>query len=81
MTTHEGDDAIASATQALATARSAIVGRIEPGAGAEVTVRREGDRWIVEWAFPPAPRRGPDFEARVEIDAASGEVLSILAGS
>lgn len=81
MTTQGRDDVIASAAQALAAARSAIAGRIEPRAGAEVSVRREGDRWTVEWAFAPAPRRGPDFEARVEIDAGSGEVISILAGS
>jgi hypothetical protein len=77
----EHDDAIRTADEAITGARAAIEGKIEPGPGAAVTAVRRGDRWIVEWAFPPQPRRGPDFEARVELDARSGEVLSILAGS
>jgi len=66
---------------AVRLAADAIAGKISPGDGAKVSVQCIGDVWHVEWKVPGDHGRGPDFEARVTIDGASGEVLSILAGS
>ena len=69
------------ADDALQIAEEAIRGRVAPREGALVSVRLSGDEWEVEWALPPGRGRGPDFEARVAIDARTGAVTSILAGS
>jgi len=66
---------------AVSIAAEAIQGKLTPRPGAEVSAMLNEGTWTVEWTCPPDGRRGPDFEARVEIDAATGEVTSILAGS
>ncbi len=73
--------AVTSEEAAVALAQRAIDGKITPRPGAVIAVARDGDTWQVEWTLPPEPRRGPDFEARVRIDAATGEILEILAGA
>ena len=74
-------DRVNLAADALHIAEEAIVGHVAPREGALVSVCRRGDEWEVEWALPPGQGRGPDFEARVAIDARTGAVTSILAGS
>lgn len=68
--------------EAIDAARQAIVGKVEPVAGAPVTVRRSGPEIVVEFGHPLAPGgRGPDYDAQVRLDAETGSVLGILGGS
>jgi len=66
---------------AIRLAAAAIKGKITPADAARVHAVRRGEVWEVEWAATPGVGRGPDFEARVTIDADSGRVIDILAGS
>jgi uncharacterized membrane protein YkoI len=81
LTVHDEPGPVETEEQALAIAQQAIAGKITPRAGSSVQIVRRDDSWDVEWALAPEPRRGPDFEARVTIDAETGEVTSVLAGS
>lgn len=67
---------------AVRAARKAVRGyaTLTPGAG--VRVKEDNGRIVVEFARHNAPgERGPDYEARVTLDAQTGEVLEILGGS
>lgn len=83
MTEEDVRPAISNVEEAIACAEAAIAGHLRPREGSIPTATRDGDRWIVEWATPEAQAgvRGPDFEARVTLDAWSGQALEILAGS
>jgi hypothetical protein len=73
--------AVETAAEAIALANDAIAGRVTPRPGAEVHATCTDDAWEVVWVLAGPPQRGPDFEAKVTIDAWSGEVTSVLAGS
>ncbi len=68
--------------KAIAIARQAIAGKVNLQKGAPVTVERKGDAYVVTFVLilPPGTR-GPDYDAQVTIDAATWEVVKILAGS
>ncbi|HLX64569.1 MAG TPA: hypothetical protein VKX17_25070 [Planctomycetota bacterium] len=70
------------AQQAIALARKACEGKVELPADAPVKVLVEGGNYIVIFLqrHPPG-ELGADYHARVTIDAASGKVIQILAGS
>jgi len=73
---------VISDDDAVAAARVALVGRVNPQPGAPVRVTREGAQIIVEFGRQDPPgTRGPDYDARVRLDAESGGILSILGGS
>jgi hypothetical protein len=64
---------------ALAAARQHM--RIDPGSPIEVRLH-DAARYIVTFVHLNAPGvRGPDYDARVTLDATTGEVLEILAAS
>lgn len=68
--------------EAIAAARTALAGRVNPQAGGPIRVTREGQRISVEFGrHDPPGTRGPDFDARVVVDAGSGRILSVLGGS
>lgn len=63
-------------------ARAAVDGLVEVDDGGPVTVERRGQHWVVEFErVNPPGVRGPDFDARVTLDARTGEVVEILGGS
>jgi hypothetical protein len=65
---------------AIAAARQAIEGHITL-TGGPVHVERTGKEVIVEFRRDDPPgTRGPDYDARVVLDAATGEVRSLLGG-
>jgi len=67
---------------AIEIAQEAIVGKVEVQDENLVTVTLEGDRYIVTFERDNPPGvRGPDYDAKVTIDAESGDVLEILGGS
>lgn len=67
--------------QAVAAARAAVAGAVELSGG-PVSVNRQGDTVVVEFGcdLPPGTR-GPDYDARVTLDAKSGAVREILGAS
>jgi len=67
---------------AVEAARKAIRGHVTLPGNAEVRITADDDRVVVEFPRRNAPgERGPDYEARVTLDARTGEVLEILGGS
>lgn len=67
--------------QAIAAARQALVGKVEPQAEGPIRVSRQGARIMVEFGrHDPPGTRGPDYDARVCVDAHSGLVQSVLGG-
>lgn len=68
--------------EAIEIAKKAIKGSITPQQNAPIEVELKNDQYIVVFVciWPPGTR-GPDFSARVTIDAHSGRVLEILAGA
>ncbi len=69
-------------SSAIEIAQEAIVNKVELQNDAPITATLEGERYVVifERNDPPGVR-GPDYDAKVTIDARSGEVLEILGGS
>lgn len=67
--------------QAVAAARAAVAGTVEISGG-PVSVSRRGDTVVVEFGcdLPPGTR-GPDYDARVTLDAKTGTVREILGSS
>ena len=67
---------------AIAAARAALVGRVNPQPGGPIRVLREAGRISIEFGRNDPPgTRGPDFDARVVLDVGSGSVISVLGGS
>lgn len=67
---------------AIDIARAASQGVLEVPLNAPVEVEEADDALVVSFlAQNPPGVRGPDFHARVRLDAESGEVLEIVAGS
>lgn len=68
--------------QALAIARQAIAGKASPAPGAPVEIARADGRITVTFVHETPPNMlGADYDARVVIDAASGDVLQLLVGA
>ncbi len=68
--------------EAVARAKEAIEGlaTIQPDSTVEVKRRRK--KYIVTFVrFNPPGVRGPDFDAKVTLDAETGEILEILGAS
>ena len=71
--------------QAIDIARKAIVGKAKSDDDAPITVTHERKKLhkvvVVEFgAYNPPGVRGPDFSARVTLDAKSGEVKDLQVG-
>lgn len=68
--------------QAIEIARRAIQGKIDLQSPDAVKVRRERGRYVVifEHDNPPGVR-GADYDAKVTIDRATGDVIELLGGS
>ena len=68
--------------KALTIARQAIVGYVKLQKGSPVTVKREGDKYVVTFVhIHPPGTRGADYDARVTVDAATWKVVEFLVGS
>jgi uncharacterized membrane protein YkoI len=68
--------------EAVLAARSAVRDHLTLSEGADVRIEEEDDRIVVEFGSPTPPgQRGPDYEARVTVNAQTGEVIDILGGS
>jgi uncharacterized membrane protein YkoI len=68
--------------EAVDIARKAIEGKVTLQSGSPIEVDLKDDRFTVVFVhlLPPGTR-GPDYDAKVTIDASSGEVLSLLGSS
>jgi hypothetical protein len=67
--------------EAIEVARRAIAGKVELQKGSHVTVERKGDAYVVTFVrIDPPGTRGPDYDARVTIDADTGKVTELLGG-
>lgn len=68
--------------EALAIARKAIAGKAELQKGAPVSVERKDGAYVVTFVhINPPGTRGPDYDARVTIDAETGKVTELLGAS
>ena len=60
-------------------ARHAIAGKVDLQEGAPIKVERRDKKYIVTFVHnTPSHMLGPDYDARITIDAESGEVIEIL---
>ena len=63
-------------------ALQAVDGFVAMPPGTPVTAERRDDRFVVTIGSGPPPGvRGADYQARITVDANSGEVLELLFGS
>jgi len=68
--------------EAVELARQAVVGKATLQPEGTVETVRETDRYIVTFVHVNPPGvRGPDFDARVTLDASTGDVIQILGAS
>jgi hypothetical protein len=76
------DQAAIGEARAIEIARGAVAGKVNLHEGEPVTVDVVEDTYVVtfEHVLPPG-RLGPDYDAQVTLDRATGKVLKILAGS
>lgn len=66
---------------AIEIARKAIDGKVDPQPGSPVTAELTDNRYTVIFVHLNAPgTHGADYDAKVSIDANSGEVLEVLGG-
>ncbi|HMO52377.1 MAG TPA: PepSY domain-containing protein [Kiritimatiellia bacterium] len=71
-----------SPSQAIAIAQSTIQDTVELDSGGAITAVLSGATYIVTFATVlPEDTLGPDYTAEVTIDAFTGEVVRVLAGS
>jgi hypothetical protein len=76
------ESSMISKEQAIEAARAAIEGKVElsPGGGVEVVL--QGNVYVVTFTRNDPPgTRGPDYDARVKIDARTGNVTELLGSS
>lgn len=74
--------AMISSAQAISNASNAIVGTVDLQQGAPITAVLSGKIYVVTFGvILPADTLGPDYAARVTVDAFTGDVLSILGSS
>lgn len=65
--------------EAVATARALVDGVLEVDPDGEVTVERADGVVVVTFVHAGQPgERGPDFDAKVTLDEATGELVEIL---
>ncbi len=82
MTDDERQDVRISREAAVDAAREAAGQHVVIPEGGEVRIEEGDAHLVVEFVRPRTPgERGPDYEARVTVDARTGEVLDILGGS
>ena len=68
--------------EAIKIAKKEIRGKIKLQEEAPIEVELKNDRYIVTFVcILPPDTLGPDFSARVTIDALSGRILEILSGT
>jgi hypothetical protein len=68
--------------EAIDIARRATVGKATLEHGAPISVERENDRYVVTFVHENPPGvRGPDYDAKVTINAHDGNVIDILGAS
>ncbi len=68
--------------EAIEIAKEAIEGKIQPQTDSPITVQHHEGRYIITFVhITPSDMLGPDYDARVTIDARTGAVLEILGGS
>lgn len=68
-----------TAEECIEIARGAIAGKVELQEGAPINVERRDKKYIVTFVHNTPPHMlGPDYDARVTIDAESAEVIEIL---
>jgi uncharacterized membrane protein YkoI len=71
-----------SEARAIEIARQAIQGKVDLQSPGAVTVKRERGRYVVIFEhYNPPGVRGPDYDAKVTIDAMTGDVIELLGGS
>jgi hypothetical protein len=76
------DAAAIDEAEAVEIARRAVAGRITLTEGGPVTVDAVGDAYVVTFKYEAPPDvLGPDYDAQVTLERATGKVLKILAGS
>jgi len=65
--------------ESIEIARQAIAGKVELQEGAPIEVEFRGKHYIVTFVhYTPPHMLGPDYDAKVTIDAESGAVIEIL---
>lgn len=70
---------VLSDERAILIAKSAIAGKVQLQGMIPPIVSDQGDRIVVTFPYRNPPGiRGPDYDARVTINARTGEVMSIL---
>ncbi len=75
-------DTIISKEEAITIARHAVGSSMSLPEDGEVTVELKGEQYIVIFVHKLAPGvRGADYDAKVYLDARTGEVAKILVGS
>ncbi|OGN87557.1 MAG: hypothetical protein A2158_07355 [Chloroflexi bacterium RBG_13_46_14] len=68
--------------EAIGIARKEIEGKIEIEENAPITAELENNQYIVTFGcILPPDTLGPDYAARVTIDAISGKIVNVLAGT
>jgi len=73
---------VITSDEAIEIARRATVGKATLQEGAPIHVERKGDRFVVVFVHHNPPGvRGPDYDAKVTIDADAGHVIQILGAS
>jgi uncharacterized membrane protein YkoI len=81
-TAAEHEKAMISKDEAIRIARKAIEGGVELSEGGGVEVVQQGEVYIVTFTRNDPPgTRGPDYDARVTINARTGEVIELLGSS
>lgn len=69
-------------SSAIEIAEKAIEGKVELQEGSHIVAKLQKGRYIVTFVrVNPPGVRGPDYDARVTIDAKTGDILEILGGS
>ncbi|MDM0112225.1 hypothetical protein QTI66_08690 [Variovorax sp. J22R133] len=68
--------------RAIEIASKAIDGKVKRQAGAPIELRRSGGRITVTFVHETPPDElGTDYDAQVELDAATGDVLQLRVGA
>lgn len=75
------DEAMITEDEAIKIAKREIRGRVQTQKGAPITVKLSDDRFEVTFVHvTPPDSLGPGYDARVTIDAKTGEVLQAIQG-
>ena len=66
--------------KAIEIAQDRIDGNVKLSETARLVVTETDEHFVVTWEVGPL-QRGPDFDARVVIDKATGEIVEFMVGS